>query len=185
MAEQVGLSRSSWMESKRLGFGEAVAAGSAILLLIFMFLPWYDPGIELFSFWDGPYELDGDAWHTLEAIPLVLLLAIIVALGVALLRLTGLGWWSPVPAAAVICMSGCLAAVAILCRIAFPPTFEVALTEGTPKPGIFLALAASCGIAAGGLLAMREEVGSWAGLLIRQRRAGEQEEPGDEDEAGQ
>lgn len=170
---------------KRLGVGEAVAAGSAILLLIFMFFPWYDLGGPLFSFWDGPYELDGDAWHTLEAIPLVLLLAITVAVGVALLRLTGSGWWAPVPAATVICMAGSLAGVAILFRIVFPPTLELAVGEITPRLGIFLALAAACGIAAGGFLAMREEVASWAGLLARQRGAGEEEEPGYEDEAGE
>lgn len=172
-------------EPKKLGIGEAVAAGSAILLLIFMFLPWYDPGIQLFSFWYGPYEVDGDAWHTLEAIPLVLLLAITAAVGVALLRLTGLGWWAPVPAGAVICMAGTLAGVAILFRIVFPPTVELVMAEGALKPGIFLALAAACGIAGGGLLAMREEVASWAGLLTGQRGAGQQEEPGDEDEAGE
>jgi len=170
---------------KKLSIGEAVAAGSAILLLVFMFLPWYDLGGPLLSFWDGPYELDGDAWHTLEAIPLVLLLAITSALGVALLRLSGLGWWSRVPAAAVICTVGSLAGVGILFRILFPPTLAVALGGGTLEPGIFLALAAACGIAAGGLLAMREEVASWGGLLVRQRGAGEEEEPGYEDEAGE
>lgn len=61
---------------------------------------------------------------------------------------------------------GALAACLILIQIISPPdlgsevkgfTFEVAL-----KAGIFLSLAAACGIAYGGGRAMREEGVSWA-----------------------
>ncbi len=176
---------------KKLSIGEAVTTGSAILLFVFMFLPWYGLGSQETNLLGllTPYVDDGNAWQTLELIPLVLLLAITVPIGVALLRLSGLGWWSPIPPGVLTCGGGMLAALAILARIVFPvdlgARFGLDDFPTVLEAGIFLALAAACGIAVGGFLAMREEVASWAGLLARQRRAGEEEEPGYEDEAGQ
>lgn len=165
---------------KGFGIGEAVAAGSAILLFVFMFLPWYGLGEQETSALVllVPFVDEGNAWQTLEWLPLILLLAVTVPIEVALLRLSGVGWWSPIQPGALTCGGGVLAALAILARILFPPDMAAYVgfddDFGTVlEVGIFFALAAACGIAAGGCLAMREEVGSWAGLLARQRGAGE------------
>lgn len=152
---------------KRLGVGETVAAGSAILLLTFMFFRWYGISVEsnllvyLSLFDDG-----GNAWHMLDLLPVFLALVIAVTVGGMVSRLSGLKWEPRVSLCGVVCVLGGLAVVAILIRIFLPPdlgeTFKELESEGfrfevSPEIGIFLALMAACGIAYGGYRGMREE----------------------------
>jgi len=142
-----------------------------------MFFRWYGLGITekpnlLFGL--SLFEDGGNAWQTLEVTPLLLTLVIAVTLGVAVRRLIGRDWEPPVSPGAAVCVLGALAACLILMRIVFPPDLggevEGFTFEATLKVGIFLALAAACGIAYGGLRAMREEGLSFADL--RQLRYG-------------
>ena len=152
------------MNIRRLSNGERISGGSAILLFVFMFFRWYglrvgeQPnllfGLRLFD--DG-----GNAWQTLEVTPIVLALVIAVAIGAAVWRLIGQDREPRVSPGAAIFALGAIAACLILIRIVFPPdlggevegfTFEITL-----KVGVFLSLAAACGIAYGGGRAMREE----------------------------
>ena len=48
----------------------------------------------------------GNAWQTLEVIPLFLMLAIVVAVGAALLRSSGSEWKPAIPPAAAVCVLG-------------------------------------------------------------------------------
>lgn len=161
----------------RLSSGEKISAGSAILLFAFMFFSWY--GVvtskrqqllaELHLFEDG-----GNAWQALDVTPILLVLVVVITLGVALPRLSRLDWEPPVPPSALVCVLGGLAALLILARIVFPPDLgfesEGFVLEVTLKAGIFLALAAACGIAYGGYRAMREEGVSFADLSPRRNR---------------
>jgi hypothetical protein len=121
----------------------------------------------------------GSAWDTLEVIPLFLMLAIVVTVGAAILRLSGSAWKPAIPPAAAICAFAILAAVLILIRIISPPgpegTFAELAFESTLKLPIFLALAAALGIAYGGWRAMSEVGASFAsigkGLESPKRRA--------------
>ncbi|MEX2448427.1 MAG: hypothetical protein WD404_06755 [Solirubrobacterales bacterium] len=69
-----------------LSKGEKISGGSAILMLVFMFFSWYDVVTserqrllaELRLFEDG-----GNAWQTLEVVPIILALVIAVANGLA------------------------------------------------------------------------------------------------------
>jgi len=148
----------------RLNNGERISGGSAILLFVFMLSRWYGIGvaekpnslIDLHLFEDG-----GNAWQTLEVTPILLALVIAVTVGAAVRRLIGRDWEPPVSPGAVVFVLGALAACLILIRVVSPPdlgshvegfTFEVTL-----KVGIFLALAAACGIAYGGGRAMQED----------------------------
>lgn len=159
------------MDLGRLNKGERISGGSAILLLAFMFFNWYGLrvaekpnsliGLRLFE--DG-----GNVWQTLEVTSIVLAMAIAVTVAAAVRRLIGRNWEPPISPGAMVFVLGALAACLILIRIAFPPdlgsevegfTFEVTL-----KAGIFLALAAACGIAYGGGRAMQEEGASFADL---------------------
>src|ERR1700753_117731 len=71
----------------RLRTGEAIYLVAAILLFVLMFFTWY--GVTM----AGESEVvslivhGGDAWQTLEVLPLFLMLTIAVAVGAALLRL--------------------------------------------------------------------------------------------------
>lgn len=146
----------------RLSNGEKIAGVSAILLFVLMFFDWFgttDSGaLKLFS-------VGRSAWEALDYIPIVLMIAIVVALGVVALRLTGTAYQPPVPTNAVVAILGTVSALLVLFRIVDPPNFgsfrEVlggpVTIEGTAQPPIFLALVAAVGIAFGGGWARREE----------------------------
>ena len=72
------------MDVDRLSTGEKIAGVSAILLFIFMFIDWFsvDVGHGLYS------ATGGNAWDWLDVIPTILLIAIVAAVGVAVVRLT-------------------------------------------------------------------------------------------------
>jgi hypothetical protein len=141
---------------------------SAILLFVFMFFDWFgnkDSGaLKLFS-------VGHSAWEALDYIPIVLMVAIVVALGVVVLRLSDTAYEPPVPANPVVAILGTVSALLILFRTVNPPNFgsfrEVfgpVTIEGTVQFPIFLALGAALGIAVGGYLATREEGSSFADL---------------------
>lgn len=155
----------------RLRAGEAIALVAAILLFVLMFFDWYGAKATTSSESLGGVVTSaggGSAWDTLEVIPLFLMLAIVVTVGAAILRLSGSDWKPAIPPAAAICVLGILAFVLILIRIIDPPGPLGALSElayeSTLKPAIFLALAAALGIAYGGWRAMGEENVSFASI---------------------
>jgi hypothetical protein len=158
----------------RLRTGEAIYLVAAILLFILMFFDWYGgkataSGGQLTGVVTG--VAGGNAWQTLEVIPLFLMLAIVVAVGAALLRLSGSGWKPAIPPAAAVCVLGGVAAILILIRIISPPGPEGAFSElafeSTLKLAVFLALAAALGIAYGGWRAMAGEGTSFGGIAKR------------------
>ncbi|MGH2937022.1 MAG: hypothetical protein ACRDPE_02755 [Solirubrobacterales bacterium] len=155
----------------KLRAGEAIALVAAVLLFILMFFDWY--GAKATTSAETLSGVvtgtgGGSAWDTLEVIPLFLMLAIVVTVGAAILRLSGTDWKPAIPPAAAICVLGILAAVLILLRIISPPgpegTFAELAYESTLKLPIFLALAAALGIAYGGWRAMGEEGATFASI---------------------
>lgn len=108
----------------------------AILLLISLFLEWYQPGAE--------------AWDVFEVWDLVLALLAIGAL-VAVASRLGFGpqrpsTWLIGPAVAAL--------VIVLYAIIDPPPLTAALPDGDPGTGLWLALAGSVLMAAGALLSV-------------------------------
>jgi hypothetical protein len=155
----------------KLRAGEAIALVAAILLFVLMFFDWYGAKATTGSESLGGVVTGsggGSAWDTLEVIPLFLMLAIVVTVGAAVLRLSGSAWKPAIPPAAAVCVLGILAVILILIRIIDPPGPLGALSElayeSTLKPPIFLALAAALGIAYGGWRAMGEEGASFASI---------------------
>jgi hypothetical protein len=153
--------------------GEAIYLIAAVLLFVLMFFQWY--GVDLGRSGSGS-SLEavtfsvkgGDAWQTLEVIPIFLMLAIAVAVGAALLRLSGSEWKPAIPSGAAVCVLGGLAALLILIRIVSPPglggEIEGISYETNLEVGIFLAFVAALGIAYGGWRAMSEEGTSFAAI---------------------
>ncbi|HVX31577.1 MAG TPA: hypothetical protein VHA80_00425 [Solirubrobacterales bacterium] len=166
----------------RLRAGEAIALLAAILLFILMFFDWYGAKATTSAETLGGVVSGsggGSAWDTLEVIPLFLMLAIVVAVGTAILRLSGTDWKPAIPPAAAVCVLGLLAALLIAIRIVDPPGPSGALSElsfeTTLRLPVFLALAAALGIAYGGRRAMGEEGVSFASIgkrLESPRRSG-------------
>jgi hypothetical protein len=157
----------------RLRTGEAIYLVAAILLFVLMFFDWYGvKGSTSAEPLGGivTSAAGGNAWQTLELIPLFLMLAIVVAVGAALLRLAGSDWKPAIAPGAAVCVLGVLAAILIFIRIVSPPgpgdVLEGAF-DTTLKLPVFLALAAALGIAYGGWRAMADEGTSFAAIAKR------------------
>ena len=132
------------MDASRITPGERIAALSGIVFLLAMFLlDWFSgPGGDL------------DGWESF-GFPLDLLLFIggLLAVGHAVLRAAGVIPGQP-PAARgkAIVGAGAVLAVAVLVRLIAPPG------ETDPELGAFVALLASVGIGAGGVVATRDHL---------------------------
>jgi len=149
------------MEMDKLNTGEKISAASAILLFIFMFFDWFGVKVSGVAGFSGVVsDSGGSAWEALDVIPIFLMLAIVLALGVALIRLTDADVEPPFSLNSAVAALGGFAVLLILYRIVFPPdfgSFGGVSVDATLKFGIFLGLIAAAGIAYGGYSAMREE----------------------------
>jgi hypothetical protein len=159
------------MEADKLNTGEKIAAISAVLLFIFMFFTWFGVEVSGAGAFSGSVPgAGGDAWDALEFIPVILVIAIVAAIGVAVLRLTDSAYEPPISMNAVVTVLGGLSVLLILFRIVDPPSFGSfggVSVDGTVEFGIFLGLIAAAGIAYGGYLAMKEEGASFGDTADR------------------
>jgi len=151
------------MELDKLSTGEKLAAVSAALLFVFMFFDWFGVEVSGVPGFSGSVSgVGGSAWDVLDVIPIFLMLAIVAAIGVAVIRLTDADLEPPISLNAIVAALGGLAVLLILYRIIDQPggggdEFGGVDVNVTLKVGIFLAFAAAVGIAYGGYSAMREE----------------------------
>jgi hypothetical protein len=167
------------MEADRLSTGEKVSAVSAILLFVFMFFDWFGVEVSGVPGFSGTVSGSGggSAWDALDVIPIFLMLAIVAAIGVAVIRLTDADVEPPVSMNAIVAGLGGFAVLLILYRIVSPPdfgSFGGVSVDATLKFGIFLGLIAAAGIAYGGYAAMREEGATFGGEADRLGGGGSQ-----------
>jgi hypothetical protein len=148
------------MDVDRLSTGEKIAGISAILLFVFMFFNWFSVDVS------GTGGLvtgngSGNAWDWLDVIPIFLMIAIVAAVGVAVIRLTDAVFEPEISMNAVVSILGGLAVLLILYRIIDTPggsaSYGGVSVDVSPDVGIFLGLIAAVGIAYGGYRAMQEE----------------------------
>ena len=148
------------MNLDKLSMGEKIAAASAILLFVFMFFTWFGVEVSGVGGFSGSTGEGGNAWETLDFIPIVLVLTIVAALAMAGLRLADSDAEPPVPMSTVVTVLGAISVLLILFRIIDPPTFASfggVSIDATLSVGIFLGLIAAGGIAYGGYTTMQEE----------------------------
>jgi hypothetical protein len=179
-----GLRRGS---GPRLRAGEAIAGACAVVLLVVMFLPWYDvadantfSGTGVLTKVSYVRDVGHNGWQTLDGIALFVAIAIVVALGVVVLRLLGSTWKPVIAPGAAVTVAGGLATLLILSCILAPPSLGL---EGLPldvTPGLpaFIGLAAAFGIAVGGYRAMYAEGTSFAGVADSLKAGPRQREGG-------
>jgi hypothetical protein len=170
------------MEVDKLSTGEKLSAVSAVLLFIFMFFDWFGVEVSGVPGFSGTVTGSGggSAWDALDVIPIFLMLAIVVAIGVAVIRLTDADVEPPISLNAIVAALGGLAVLLILYRIVFPPdfgSFGGVSVDATLKFGIFLGLVAAAGIAYGGYSAMREEGATFGGEADRLSSGGSGQPP--------
>ena len=152
------------MDVNRFSQGQLIAAASAVLLLIFMFLPWFEiPGVEATLPEGLPDEIDLsgtpgieseslNAWEGENPLDIFLLLTAIVALAGVLLASSGGGGASPpVPLAMATFLLGAIGTLMVLYQV-----FDVP-GDLDRKIGLFLGLIAVAGVAVGGYLSMQDE----------------------------
>jgi multisubunit Na+/H+ antiporter MnhF subunit len=101
----------------------------------------------------GSVEIGGgfNAWQSFDLIDIILLLAIIAAVGVAAMSAYGTSANLPVAGSAIVAGMGALGTVLILYRIIDPPS------GADREIGVFLGLIASAAMTYGGWEAMQEE----------------------------
>lgn len=149
------------MDLDRLSLGEKIAAVSAILLFIFMFFEWFGVEVSGVGGFSGTVSGEGgSAWDALDYIPIILVITIAAALGLAAIRLSDSTFEPPVPMSTVVTVLGVFSVLLILFRIVDPPSFGSfggVSVDATLSIGIFLGLISAGGIAYGGYSAMREE----------------------------
>lgn len=142
----------------RLSTGEKIAGGSAVLLFIFMFFDWFkvsiDSGDNLVSF-----SVGGSAWEAFSYTDLFLMLTIVVAVAVAVIRLSDALVEPPVSLNAVAAVLGAVSVLLIIYRIIDPPgdTGGLPGVDISPAIGAFLGLIAAAGLTYGAYRAMQEE----------------------------
>lgn len=149
------------MDVDKLNTGEKIAGVSAVLLFIFMFFDWFGVEVSGAGGFSGSVPgAGGSAWDALEFIPIVLVVAIVVALINVFLRLSDSAYEPPVSMNVAVTVLGGLSVLLVLFRIIDPPSFGSfggVSVDGTLDLGIFLGLIATAGIAYGGYRAMQEE----------------------------
>lgn len=154
------------MDADRLSTGEKIAGASAVLLFIFMFFDWFNASV---SGGNGFFtaSVGGNAWEAFSWIDLFMLITIIVAVAVAVIRLTDAVFEPPFSLNAAVAILGGISVLLILFRIIDPPgggDIAGVSVDISPTVGAFLGLIAAAGITYGGYRAMQEEGTSFGDL---------------------
>ena len=166
------------MDTSRLGRGEMIAAGSAIVLLLVMFIfSWFSV-----DFGDGlgigavGVDTTANAWQAFGFIDIILFVTILVAVGLAAMKANSQSANLPVAGSALVAGLGILSALCLLFRIISPPGsgdipdgVDIGIGRGI---GVFLGLLLAAGIAYGGYLAMQEEGTSFGDQADRLQNKG-------------
>lgn len=142
----------------KLCLGEKIAGVSAAVLAVSLYLNWF--GIEVSGPGGSVGLSGGNAWESLDFVPIFLAATVILCLLSIVMRVTDLDYRLPASANAWLAMLGVASALLVLIQIVDPPDFgEVSglSLDATLELGIFVALIAAIGIALGGYLAVREE----------------------------
>jgi len=153
------------LDTARLGRGEIIAAVSAVILLLVMFIfDWFsiDLGDDpLIGAAVAGADTGANAWVAFSFIDIVLFVTILVAIGFAVMAANAQSHNLPVAGSALVAAFGILSVLLILFRIISPPGagdipdgLDISVARDI---GVFLGLLAAGGIAYGGYLGMQEE----------------------------
>ena len=147
-------------DTSRLRFGDLIAAGSALVLFISLFLDWYNVSVEGLGGVGGASQ-GGSAWDALGPGDFFLLLVVLAVLAIVAMRALGAEPAGlPVPLSTIALGLGALALLYVLFRllvspIDIPDALDDAVDVGR-SIGIFLALLSTIGIVVGSFLSARE-----------------------------
>lgn len=155
------------MDLRRLRAGEWIAGVSGLVLLVSLFLPWYE--IQEGIVFGPPGRLDAraSAWDAFTVLDILLALGALAAIAVVIVTATHATPAVPLAMQSLLTLVSLLLLVLVLFRLLDPP--DVSFVEGSGGPvreqveeisraaGAWLGLAGTLGIVVGGLIAMRDE----------------------------
>ncbi len=156
------------MDLRRLRIGEWITGGAGLLLLVALFLPWYEIGGGIVS--GPPDELDAhaSAWDAFTILDVLLALGALAAIAVIVVTAVQATPAVPLALQSLLTILAALLLVLLLFRLADPP--DVTFLESSDGPGArsdvtdinrgtgaWLGLVAMLGIFAGALIALRDE----------------------------
>lgn len=124
------------MRLDRLGSGEALAGAGGLLLLVALFLPWFD---------------QANAWEAFDVVDVILFGAALAGISVGIVTAVNAKTDAPVASAALAVPVGFLASVLVLYRVLNP------VADLDRRFGLFLGLVASLAVTYGCWRAVRDE----------------------------
>lgn len=143
------------MDVSQLSQGAKIAGGAGILLLVSLFLPWYE--VEA-SFGAFSASENGSAWEVFSFIDLVLFITAAAAIAVAVLSAQNRTAALPIPAGQLLLGLGALATLLVIYRVLDVPNgdIETDAVDIGRKFGLFVGLIAAAGVAYAGTLLSKE-----------------------------
>ena len=156
------------MDLRRLRAGEWIVGASGLLLLVSLFLPWYELGE---GFVVGPAEVldaHASAWDAFTFLDVLLAVGALAAIAMVFVTAAHATPAVPLALQSLLTLIATLVVLLVVFRLADPP--DVTFLESLDAPGAradvagidraagaWLGLIATLGIAAGSLIAMRDE----------------------------
>ena len=154
--------------------GEWVVGASGLLLLVALFLPWYELGQGIVVGPPDVLDAQASAWDAFTVLDLLLAFGAVAAIAVVFVTAAQATPALPLALESLVALFGLLLLVLVIFRLADPP--DVSFLESTAGAatrervddidrgaGAWLGLAAVLGIVVGALVAMRDERRSPAG----------------------
>jgi hypothetical protein len=140
------------MDLRRLRVGEWLVGACGVLLLVALFLPWYSLGAAWTM--DPAFAGNGEltAWEAFTVLDVILLLLALAALSVPIVTAAHRVPALPLALESLTALFGLLCVILVLIRVLNLPG-----EADTRDIGLWLGFLATMGIAAGGLIGMRDE----------------------------
>ena len=143
------------MDPRRLRTGEALAGAAGLVLLVDLFLTWYENVAVLHGRGTyAPLDTTANAWQSFAAIDLWLALTALVAIALAALTASQHSPAIPLATSVAVTFVGGVASVLVLYRLVNEPGADRLIDV---RYGAFIGLMACVAITAGGWIAMRDE----------------------------
>jgi hypothetical protein len=156
------------VDLRRLREGDWIMGGSGLLLLVALFLPWYEIGAGAVVGPPDALDAHASAWDAFTVLDVLLALGALAAIAVVIVTALHATPAVPLTMESLVSLLAFVLLILVLFRLIDPP--DVSFLESSASPaarehveevdraaGAWLGLVGTLGIFVGGLLAMRDE----------------------------
>jgi hypothetical protein len=148
------------VDLRRPRLGDWVTGLAGLVLVISLFLPWFETGAGTYiapAGEDAELPATRSAWEAFTVIDVLLLLVGLLALAVLLLVAFSRMSAVPVAASSITAVLGLLAVVVVAIRLIFPPGVDGFAGDFERSFGAWIGLLSVLGLFAGAVVSMRDE----------------------------